>query len=238
MCQMQQHIRQSIKSHIELSYTMHGFNGGKHVRKFIGKSKEQASTLLRKLISPSMRFKLRNTVASLREHLGRACLWQWEFARFPTHGNNQFDLLYAGRKARRESANALVRLDGAVNANHNGTAQTGRLAHQIELGEVRTIAQKVGRLDLVLLGDEVVACNLGCEFAGERKRYWSTIRFGYPKEAFSNSKQLSETNAISFYLALEWAVKNNFDYYDLGICLGRPEDTLLQWKNRWGEHSA
>ncbi|MFZ2335105.1 MAG: hypothetical protein WAW35_09350 [Sideroxyarcus sp.] len=114
------------------------------------------------------------------------------------------------------------------------TARHGDSAHQIEPDEVRRIAQKAGRLDFVLLGDEVVACNLGCAFTRAGKGYWSTIRFGYPKEVFSNSKRLGETNAISFFLALEWAIKNGFDYYDLGTCFGRPEDTLLQWKNRWG----
>ena len=62
----------------------------------------------------------------------------------------------------------------------------------------------------------------------------TTIRFGYPEAIFSDPKRLSETNAINFYLALEWAIKNGFDYYDMGTSLGRPEDDLLQWKKRWG----
>jgi hypothetical protein len=114
------------------------------------------------------------------------------------------------------------------------SARHGKAAAQIDPDEVRRIAQKAGRLDFVHMGDEAVACNLGYEFANAGKKYWSTIRFGYPQAVFSDSKRLSETNAISFYLALEWAVKNGFDYYDMGACLGRPEDDLLQWKKRWG----
>ncbi len=114
------------------------------------------------------------------------------------------------------------------------SARHGAAAAQVDPNEVRRLAQKAGRLDLVLSGDEVVSCNLGCEFSMEGKRYWSTIRFGYPEPIFSNANRLSETNAISFYLALEWALKNDFDYYDMGTCVGRPEDDLLQWKKRWG----
>ena len=35
-------------------------------------------------------------------------------------------------------------------------------------------------------------------------------------------------------MALEWAIENGFDYYDIGTCLARPDDGLLEWKRRRG----
>jgi len=113
-------------------------------------------------------------------------------------------------------------------------ARHGTAVAQVSPDMVRKIAKKVGRLDLVLLGDEMVACHLGCVITRAEKRYWSTIRFGYPEAVFSNSKRLRETNSVTTYLALEWALENNFDYYDIGTCLGSPDDGLLQWKRRRG----
>ena len=114
------------------------------------------------------------------------------------------------------------------------SARHGTSAAQLTSDRVRKMALKSGRLDLVLLGDEVVGCILGCEITRARKRHWGLVRCGYPEAIFSDSKRLRETNAINFYLALEWAINNGFDYYDMGTCLGRPEDGLLQWKKRWG----
>jgi hypothetical protein len=114
------------------------------------------------------------------------------------------------------------------------SARHGTAAAQIGPDLVRRMAQKFGRLDLVLSGDEVVACQLGCAFTRAGKRYWSLIRCGYPEAVFSDSRRLHETNSINFYLALERALENGFDYFDMGGSLGRPEDGLLQWKKRWG----
>ncbi|MBU0621587.1 MAG: GNAT family N-acetyltransferase [Gammaproteobacteria bacterium] len=114
------------------------------------------------------------------------------------------------------------------------SARHGMGASQVDPDEVRRIAQKFGRLELVLLEDEVVACQTGCVITRAGKRYWSSIRFGYPESIYSDPKRLNETNSINFYLALEWAIDNGFDYYDMGVSLGRPEDNLLQWKKRWG----
>jgi hypothetical protein len=113
-------------------------------------------------------------------------------------------------------------------------ARHGTAAHQISSNEVMRIAKNPGRLDLVLSGDEVVGCILGCEITRSRKHYWGLIRCGYPEVVFSDPIRLRETNAINFYLALEWAINNGFDYFDMGTCLARPEDGLLQWKKRWG----
>lgn len=113
-------------------------------------------------------------------------------------------------------------------------ARHGKSALQLSSTDIQRIAQESGRLDLVMLGDEVVGCILGSEARLAGKRYWSLIRCGYPDSVFSDAKRLREVNVINFYLALEWAVKNNFEYYDMGTCLAIPEDGLLQWKKRWG----
>lgn len=113
-------------------------------------------------------------------------------------------------------------------------ARHGSAASQIASDEVLRIAQNLGRLDLVISGDELVGCILGCEINHAKKRYWGLIRCGYPESVFSDAKRLREINAINFYLALEWAIENRFDYFDMGTCMGRPEDGLLQWKKRWG----
>ncbi len=112
-------------------------------------------------------------------------------------------------------------------------ARHGIGASQIGSDELHRMAQ-AGRVELVLLEDQVVACQTGCASTRAGKRYWVSIRFGYPEAIFSDPKRLGETNAINFYLALEWALQNGFDYYHMGSCLARPEDDLLQWKKRWG----
>lgn len=287
---------------------------GNFVHRLISNSKEQASTLIRKFISPSLRFKLREIFNWLKELGSRACFWRWEIVQFPLGCDSPYSILYVGRKTHKDLAKALLTIEGNAEklpakskissstafvseipfpgalrvpgslcvvvplgrpienitagfgdnlrrlhrkhlknyrmrqtlndteidqANREmlqpyASARHGAAAAQIAPDEVRRLALKAGRLDFVLVGDEVVACNLGCEFAVAGKKYWSTIRFGYPRAVFSDPKRLSETNAVCFYLALEWAVKNGYDYYDMGACLGRPEDELLQWKKRWG----
>ena len=106
-------------------------------------------------------------------------------------------------------------------------------AVQLELDTVHKLASpEFGRLDIILSGGKEVACHLGCILIRDGKRYWSTVRFGYPQEVFSDRKRLREVNSITTYLALEWALKNGFDYYDIGMSLGRPDGGLLQWKRR------
>lgn len=113
-------------------------------------------------------------------------------------------------------------------------ARHGSAASQIQTQEVHRVAKSAGRLDLVLLEDDVVACHLGCTVTRSGKRYWSTVRFGYPDTVFSDHKKLREVNSITTFMALEWAIENNFDYYDIGTCLARPDDGLLEWKRRRG----
>lgn len=276
--------------------------------------KEYIAKLVRKLISPSMRFELRKAVAWLRDILGRACFWRWEIVRFRLREDSLHDILYVGRKTQREFVKVLLgaksqavdsqlKLDtsdrtvwvsemptvGAlyvpqylsavvplsksideITARYNAElrrnlrknrlryrmkqalnddeiesadremlrpyakARHGTAASQIEAHEVQRVAKVAGRLDLVLLEDEIVACHLGCVVTRAGKRYWSTVRFGYPDAVFSDTKKLREVNSITTFMALEWAIENGFDYYDIGTCLARPDDGLLEWKRRRG----
>ena len=276
--------------------------------------KEYIAELVRKLISPSMRFELRKAVAWLRDILGRACFWRWEIVRFRLREDSLHDILYVGRKTQREFVKVLLgakfqavdsqlKLDtsdrtvwvsemptvGAlyvpqylsavvplsksideITARYNtelrrnlrknrlryrmkqalnddeiesadremlrpyAKARHGTAASQIESHEVQRVAKVAGRLDLVLLEDEIVACHLGCVVTRAGKRYWSTVRFGYPDAVFSDTKKLREVNSITTFMALEWAIENGFDFYDIGTCLARPDDGLLEWKRRRG----
>ncbi|WP_442113939.1 hypothetical protein [Pseudomonas sp. NUPR-001] len=114
------------------------------------------------------------------------------------------------------------------------TARQGIHAVQFPTEEVFRLAKTVGRLDLIMQGDEIVACHLGCEITREGKRYWSTLRFGYREAIFSDAKKLREVNSITTFMALEWALEQGYDYYDIGLCLARPDDGLLKWKRRRG----
>ncbi|WP_458377608.1 hypothetical protein [Pseudomonas fluorescens] len=276
--------------------------------------KESIAELMRRLLTPSMRFELRKSVAWLRDILGRACFWRWEIVRFKLREDSLYDILYVGRKSQREFVKVLLgvqsqTVDGQlklgksdrtvvvsemptpgalyvpqylsavvplsrsideITARYNtelrrnlrknrlryrmkqalnddeieiadremlqpyAAARHGSAASQIEAQEVHRVAKVAGRLDLVLLEDEVVACHLGCVVTRAGKRYWSTVRFGYPDVVFSDTKKLREVNSITTFMALEWAIENGFDYYDIGTCLARPDDGLLEWKRRRG----
>ncbi|MDM3888545.1 hypothetical protein QSV36_23525 [Pseudomonas sp. BCRC 81390] len=114
------------------------------------------------------------------------------------------------------------------------SARQGIHAAQFPTAEVFRIAKSVGRLDLITCGDEVIGCHLGCEVVRAGKRYWSTLRFGYCQAVFSDARTLREVNSITTFMALEWALQQGFDYYDIGLCLARPDDGLLKWKRRRG----
>ncbi|WP_460126742.1 hypothetical protein [Pseudomonas sp. S2_C03] len=276
--------------------------------------KEKAAQILRKLLSPSVRFELRKMLAWFQDIAARACFWQWEVVRFKLREDSAHDILYLGTKTRRAFAQVLLgakpqgadnrmrlrksahtvlvtevptpgalyvpqllsavvplnrsideiagqynaelrrnlrknraryRMQQALNDDDiasadrdmlqpYASARHGSAASQIATHEVHRVAKTAGRLDLVLLEDEVVACHLGCTVIRAGKRYWSTVRFGYPDTVFSDQKKLREVNSITTFMALEWAIENNFDYYDIGTCLARPDDGLLEWKRRRG----
>lgn len=265
-----------------------------------------------------MRFEIRKLLIWTQDIMGRACLWRWEIARFRLQKSNDYEVLYVGRKSRREMARLLIggkpevdtqpgdgpqqsgaashrllisempsagalyvphylsaiiplgrpleeiiaRYDGELRRSIRkcrplyrmqqvltdeaigkadremlqpyAQARHGLYAKQFDSQEVVRIAQTVGRLDLIMKGDEVVACHFGCVITRAGKRYWSTLRFGYPEAVVSDPKRLREVNSITTFMALEWAIEQGFDYYDIGQCLARPDDGLLKWKRRRG----
>lgn len=276
--------------------------------------KKHITAAIRDMVSASMRYEIRKSIASLQEQLSRTLLWNWEVARLTQSVDSRYEIVYIGRKTRRDLAIALLNanrdenicpregyesnrkvivsemsfpgalcvppyldsivplfepveeitsnfhsqlrrdlkknrtryhlqqvLDSADIEHVNSTmlrpyasARYGCGAAQIEIEVVKKLAQRSGRLDLLLFGDEVVGCQLGCMSIRAKKRYWSVVRCGYPEAVFSDPKQLRDTNSINIHLGLEWASNNGFDYYDMGMALGRPGDGLLEWKRRRG----
>ena len=280
--------------------------------------KQHLAALVRKFISPSMRYEMRNAANWSRDILGRACFWRWEIARFRLQSQSPYEILYIGRKTQRAMAKLLIggkssgnaamaegesqpsasnqvvvvsemptsgalsvplylsavvplgrsieeittKYDSELRRNIRknrpryrmvqallddeiekadksmlrpyAEARQGIHAAQFPSAEVLRIAKTVGRLDLILLEDEVVACHLGCVITRGGKRYWSTLRFGYTEAIFSDAKKLRDVNSITTFMALEWAIEQGFDYYDIGLCVARPDDGLLKWKRRRG----
>lgn len=276
--------------------------------------KQYIVTAIRGMISPSVRYEIRKFIALLREQVSRALLWNWEVARLTQSEDSRYQIVYIGRRTRRDLVIALLNanrnitiskkkesdsdrkvivsempfpgslslppylnsvvpltkpiekitsnfhgqlrrylknnrtryrlqqvVDGAdieridnemlrpyANARHGGGAA------QVDIDDIKRLVQNSGRLDLLLLGETAVGCQLGCMFTRAGKRYWSVIRCGYPEAVYSDPKQLKDTNSMNIHLGLEWAGENGFDYYDMGMALGRPGDGLLEWKRRRG----
>lgn len=116
------------------------------------------------------------------------------------------------------------------------TDRHGEHAIQIPPEAVLRMAQGAGgaRLDLMLRGEEKVACHLGFPFTRGGKRYWEAIRFGYPEAEFRDPGRLQDANAMNTFLALVWSIENGFDYYNMGQAPAHPDSGLLQWKRRRG----
>ena len=115
-------------------------------------------------------------------------------------------------------------------------ARYGRDAAQIDESVVQQIAVTHGRLDVVYQEGKPVSCHLGYRSTHQGRKYWHGMRFGYTEAVFSDPKRLFRINSVNSYLAIEWAINNNYDYYGFGFSLGQPDDGLLQWKRRRGAH--
>jgi hypothetical protein len=113
-------------------------------------------------------------------------------------------------------------------------ARHGDHAHNFPIEFVRRIALARGRLDLVLLHGEEVACKLAYGMVRSGRRYWVALRVGYPETVFADQDRLAETNSIASFAGLVQAHENGFDFYGLGQCLPRFDDGSLQWKRRRG----
>jgi hypothetical protein len=115
-------------------------------------------------------------------------------------------------------------------------ARHGQDAQQIPPQAVLRMARGAGgaRLDVMVRGEEAVACHLGYPFTRGGKRYWETIRFGYPEAVFSDPKRLRDVNSMNTFQMLVWSIENGFDYYNMGQSPAHPDSGLLQWKRRRG----
>lgn len=102
----------------------------------------------------------------------------------------------------------------------------------VPLESVLRLALHRGRLDVVERGGEVIAAHLGYALERADRRTWVSLRFGYPKSVFEDPRRLRDANAVNTYLALLYALDQGFDAYDMGSCIARPDDGLLQWKRR------
>ena len=115
-------------------------------------------------------------------------------------------------------------------------ARYGQDAAQIDGSVVQQMAVTHGRLDVVYQEGKAVSCHLGYRSTHKGRKYWHGMRFGYTEAVFSDPKRLFRINSVNSYLAIEWAIKHNYDYYGFGFSMGQPDDGLLQWKRRRGAH--
>lgn len=95
--------------------------------------KKYAAIIYRKLLSPSMRFELRESVAWLQERHDRACLWRWEIARLPQLNNSPYSILYVCRKVHREVAKILLGGKGVIDTDQTGTNLSSRTVFVSEM---------------------------------------------------------------------------------------------------------
>jgi hypothetical protein len=114
-----------------------------------------------------------------------------------------------------------------------GEARHGWRAVHPSFEEVARAARG-GCLHLLLHGDEPVGAHLGMAYEREGRRYFATIRFGYPAAVFQDARRLRDANAMSAHLALRHALDAGFQFYDIGTSVARPDGGLLQFKRRRG----
>jgi hypothetical protein len=104
----------------------------------------------------------------------------------------------------------------------------------LDVEATRRIARGAGRMDVLKLDGEEVGCHLGYPREARGFTHWVSLRYGYPKPVFEDQRRFSDINSMNGYLTLEWAKASGFHVHDLGSCVARPDDGLLQWKRRRG----
>lgn len=111
----------------------------------------------------------------------------------------------------------------------------GPNAAQIPIDEITRLSREpYGRLHILKMNGEPVACHLGARGFRKGRQYWTAVRFGYVRSVFENPKRLHEVNSTNVYLATKVGKDFGADLYSLGLSLSRPDNGLLHWKRRRG----
>ena len=105
-------------------------------------------------------------------------------------------------------------------------ARHGDGAHNFPIEFVRKVALARGRLDLVLLHGEEVACKLAYGMVQSGRRYWVALRVGYPEAVFSDPDRLGETNSISSFAGLVQAHRERLRF----LRPGAESSPLRRWE--------
>lgn len=211
--------------------------------------KAHMMAVARKLISPSLRYEIRTVSNVLRDMLGRACFWHWEVARFRLQQESPYEILYIGRKQQREMAKLLI--GGKVQQQApEPEGPAGSLPSRVVVSELPTL----GALSVPHYLSAVVP--LGRSLDDITARYDSELRRSIRKNRplYQMRQTLSDDeiamadrdllrpyasarqgiHAAQFPTEEVFRLANGFDYYDIGLCLARPDDGLLKWKRRRG----
>lgn len=88
--------------------------------------------IIRQLIPPSMRYRLRQEFAWIREQLKRACIWKWKVFKFPLRNDSRFEILFVGRKTRMEDAKSIL---GTKDELSTGPESVGRSRQKVLVSE-------------------------------------------------------------------------------------------------------
>jgi len=112
-------------------------------------------------------------------------------------------------------------------------ARHGDSVSHLSRNEIAKMARYTGALNLLYFNDEIVGCHIGKEIVRNGKRYWRSIRAGYPEHVYSESIRFGEINNMNNFLEMEWTFNQGFDFFDLSISLARPLSSVLQWKRSY-----
>lgn len=111
----------------------------------------------------------------------------------------------------------------------------GPAAAKISIDEITKLSREpYGRLHILKIKGEPVACHLGAHGIRRGRGYWTAVRFGYVRSVFEDSKRLHEVNSTNVYLSTKFGNELGADFYSLGMSLGSPDNGLLHWKRRRG----
>jgi len=108
----------------------------------------------------------------------------------------------------------------------------GDWAQQFELARLQQFAQTPGGLNYVVLDGAKVSCYVGSEMGRGGKRIWRGERGGYIEPVYTQSKLFNDVNRMTYFLEIEQAFQQGYDFYEYGVSLARPEDGVMQWKRK------